>query len=60
MVIGVAVTSGITQSTLSNIVSGRNNSTTVSTIQKLCDGFDITIDQFFDHDMFRNIEPEVK
>ncbi len=56
----LATTSGITQSTLSNIVSGRNNSTTVSTIQKLCDGFDITIDQFFDHDMFRNIEPEVK
>ena len=30
--------SGITQSTLNNIMSGRNNSTTISTIQKICDG----------------------
>ena len=27
--------SGITQSTLNNIMSGRNNSTTISTIQKM-------------------------
>lgn len=39
--------SGVTQSTLNNIVSGRNNSTTVSTIKKLCDGLWITIDEFF-------------
>ena len=30
--------SGVTQSTVNNIVSGRNNSTTMSTIKKLCDG----------------------
>ena len=30
--------SGVTQSTVNNIVSGRNNSTTISTIKKLCDG----------------------
>ena len=29
--------SGVTQSTVNNIISGRNNSATVSTIQKLCD-----------------------
>ena len=29
--------SGVTQSTVNNVVGGRNNSTTVSTIQKLCD-----------------------
>ena len=50
----LATISGITQSTLNNIVSGRNNSTTVSTIQKICDGLKITIDVFFDHDIFRN------
>ena len=38
--------SGVTQSTVNNIVSGRNNSATISTIKKLCDGWDITI-QFF-------------
>ena len=52
--------SGITQSTVNNIVGGRNNSTTVSTIQKLCDGLGITIVEFFNNDRFKEIEPEVK
>ena len=52
--------SGVTQSTLNNIVSGRNKSTTVSTIQKLCDGLDITIEVFFASELFRNLEQEVK
>lgn len=52
--------SGVTQSTVNNIVSGRNNSATVSTIQKLCDGLGITIVDFFSDDVFRDIEPEVK
>ena len=38
---------GITQSTLSNIVTGRNQSTTISTIKKICDGLNITIQDFF-------------
>ena len=33
----LATISGVTQSTLNNIVSGRNNSATVATIKKLCD-----------------------
>lgn len=52
--------SGITQSTVNNIVSGRNNSTTISTIKKLCDGLGITIEEFFHSEMFRNLEQEIK
>ena len=52
--------SGVTQSTLNNIVSGRNNSATISTIQKICDGLDISIIDFFNTDLFVDIEPEVK
>ncbi len=52
--------SGITQSTLNNIVSGRNNSTTVSTIQKLCDGLGITIDDFFHSELFVGLEQEIR
>ncbi len=52
--------SGVTQSTVNNIVSGRNNSTTVSTIQKLCDGLGITIEEFFHSELFRNLEQEIK
>ena len=52
--------SGITQSTLNNIIGGRNRSTTVSTVKKVCDGLDITIQDFFDSDLFRGLEQELK
>ena len=52
--------SGITQSTLNNIMSGRNNSTTISTIQKVCDGLEITVTDFFDSPLFLGIEQEIK
>ena len=52
--------SGVTQSTLNNIVSGRNKSTTVSTVKKLCDGLDITVDEFFCEALFRDLEQVVK
>ena len=56
----LATICGITQSTLSNIVGGRNDSTTIATIKKLCDGLEITIQDFFDSDVFSNLEPELK
>ena len=52
--------SGITQSTLNNIVSGRNNSATVSTVKKICDGLEITILQFFDCPLFEDLEQEIR
>ena len=52
--------SGVTQSTVNNIVSGRNNSATVSTIKKLCDGLGITIDEFFHSDLFAGLEQEIQ
>ena len=51
---------GITQSTLNNIISGRNSTTTLSTIQKICDGLEITILQFFSSSVFENLEQEIK
>ena len=52
--------SGITQSTLNNIVSNRNNSTTMSTIKKICDGLDITIKDFFNSPLFDELDQEIK
>ena len=52
--------SGVTQSTVNNIVSGRNHSTTMSTIRKLCDGMGITIEEFFNSELFRGLEQEIK
>ena len=51
---------GITQSTLNNIVSRKNATTTVATIQKICDGLDITILEFFSSPLFVDLEQEIK
>lgn len=52
--------SGVTQSTVNNIISGRNNSATVATVKKLCDGLGITIEDFFHSALFRGLEQEIK
>ena len=52
--------SGVTQSTVNNIVSGRNNSVTVATLKKLCDGLGISIVVFFDSPLFLDLEQELR
>lgn len=56
----LATLSGVTQSTLNNIISGRNRSTTISTIKKLCDGLDISMVEFFSSDIFDHLEQEIQ
>ena len=56
---GLGKMCGITQSTLNNITRGRNNSTTIGTIKKICDGLHMEIPDFFNSDLFRNLEQEV-
>lgn len=55
----LSIICGITQSTLNNIISGRNRSATVATVKKICDGLDITIAEFFDAEVFRRLEQEI-
>ncbi|MBC8530596.1 helix-turn-helix domain-containing protein [Gehongia tenuis] len=52
--------SGVSQSTINNIVSGRNYSATVATIKKLCDGLEITLVEFFSGEVFRDLEQEIQ
>ena len=52
--------SGVTQSTVNNIVSLRNNSATVATVKKLCDVLDIGISEFFASPLFDDLEQEIK
>lgn len=56
----LATICGLTQSTLSNIVGGRNNSATISTIKKICDGLNISILDFFKSSLFEDLEQEIK
>lgn len=43
---------GITQSTLNHVVCGHRKNPTVFTIQKVCEGLDISIYEFFDDELF--------
>lgn len=52
--------SGVTQSTLSNIMVKRNHSTTVATVKKICDGLNISILDFFDSPLFEGLEQEIR
>ena len=52
--------SGVTQSTVNNIISGRNQTETLLTVKKLCDGLEITIQDFFASDLFRDLEQEIQ
>lgn len=56
----LATICGITQSTLSNIFTRKNNKPTVSTIKKICDGLNITLTEFFDSELFEELEQEIK
>ncbi len=50
---------GINHTTLSNILGERNHSTTLLTLQRICEGCDISLYEFFDSDLFRNLEQEI-
>lgn len=52
--------SGVTQSTVSDIVNGTTSNAGIATIKKLCDGLDISVRAFFDSPLFNDLEQEVK
>lgn len=52
--------SGVTQSTVNDIVSGKTYNAGIVTIKKLCDGLGISIRDFFDYDLFSDLEQELK
>lgn len=47
--------SGITQSTLNDVVYGKSQNPTIRTIYYVCFGLDIELKDFFDSDLFQNI-----
>ena len=46
-------------STLKNIVNGASQNPGTVTVKKLCDGLDISVTAFFDHELFRELEQEI-
>lgn len=51
---------GITQSTASNIVHGNSKNPGIVTIKKLCDAVNISIQDFFDDELFQDLEQEIE
>lgn len=55
----LATVSGVTQSTVNDIVNHKAKNIGIVTIKKLCDGLDMTITEFFDTETFRSLQQEL-
>lgn len=56
----LATRSGVTPSTVYSLMDENRRDLSVITLKKLCDGLDITITEFFDDDIFKTLEQEIK
>ena len=56
----LAIESGVPPSSIKNILYGKSVNPGIATIKMLCDGFGITLIDFFDTDEFKNLEQEIK
>lgn len=52
--------SGVTQSTVNDIVNGTTYNAGIATIKKLCDGLEVSVRDFFDSELFSSLDQEVK
>ena len=52
----LAAECGLNQSTLQHVVSGQRCTTSIATIQKLCDGLALDMAAFFDAEIFTDVE----
>jgi len=52
--------SAVPPSTLKNIIYGVSANPGIVTIKMLCDGLDMSIVEFFDTEVFRGLEQEIK
>ena len=52
--------SGVSPSTIYSMLNQKSQNPGVVSIKKLCDGFEITVRQFFDNPLFDETEQEIK
>ncbi len=52
--------SGVSPSTIYSMLNQKSQNPGVVSIKKLCDGFEITVRQFFDSPLFDETEQEIK
>lgn len=51
--------SGVTPSTVYSMADEKRRDISIITIKKLCDGLEITLTDFFNDDIFKNLDPEI-
>lgn len=56
----LSIESAVAPSSIKNILYGKSKNPGVVTIKMLCDGFGITLNEFFDTDDFKELEQEIK
>lgn len=56
----LATESGVSPSTIKNILYGKSVNPGIVTIKMLCDGMGITLADFFDTEVFRQLDWEVR
>ena len=56
----LAIESAVSPSTIKNIVYGKSKNPGVVTLKMLCDGLNISLSAFFDAEIFKNLEQEIK
>ena len=56
----LATISGLPPSSVKNILYGKSQDPKIITIKKLCDGFGITLGEFFNTSEFDKLEQEIK
>ncbi len=52
--------SAVPPSTLKNIINGGSQNAGIVTLKKLCDGLEISLSDFFNTDIFKTLEQEIK
>ena len=56
---GIADYSGVAPSTVYSMLNQRSQNPGVVSIKKLCDGWGISLREFFDSELFENLEQEI-
>ena len=57
---GLATQAAVPPSTVKNIIYGVSRNPGIVTIKMLCDGLDISIQDFFDSHLFADLEQEIE
>ena len=52
--------SGVSPSTIYSMLNEKSQNPGVVSLKKLCDGLGITIEEFFNSELFRGLEQEIK